>query len=91
MSEYIYAFEPIDYGDIIVIHPQSMMVKREEIVRCRDCKYYRESQWVIATDVPDVCTFFSSGVKVEPNGFCKWGEKKLLTEETINVFKEVEQ
>lgn len=48
----------------------------EEIIRCKDCKYYRESQWVIATDVSDVCTFFSDGVKVEPNGFCKWGERK---------------
>lgn len=51
---------------------------REEIVRCKDCEYYRESQWVIATDVPDVCTFFSNGVKVRPDGFCKWGKRKKL-------------
>lgn len=46
------------------------------VVRCRDCAYYRDSQWVIATDVPDVCTFFSDGVKVEPDGFCKWGKRR---------------
>ena len=49
--------------------------QREEIVRCRDCAYYRDIQWVITTDIPDVCTFFSDGVKVEPDGFCKWGKR----------------
>lgn len=49
---------------------------REEIVRCRDCKHYSEYEWVMVTDVSDVCHFFGGGVKVEPDGFCKWGERK---------------
>lgn len=75
MSEYVYGFEPIDY-EMIVIPPDYKMVKREEIVRCKDCGYYRESQWVITTDVPSVCTFFANGVQVEPDGFCKWAKRK---------------
>lgn len=53
---------------------------REEIVRCKDCKHYSEYEWVMVTDVSDVCHFFSDGVKVEPDGFCKWGERKEVGE-----------
>lgn len=49
---------------------------RERIVRCRDCEHYAEHEWVIATDVSDVCHFFGDGVKVEPDGFCKWGVRR---------------
>lgn len=49
---------------------------RERIVRCRDCKHYAEHEWIIATDVSDVCHFFGDGVKVEPDGFCKWGVRR---------------
>ena len=48
----------------------------ERIVRCRDCKHYSDHEWVLVTDVSDVCHFFGDGVKVEPDGFCKWGERK---------------
>ena len=48
----------------------------ERIVRCRDCKHYSDHEWVLVTDVSDVCHFFGDGVRVEPDGFCKWGERK---------------
>lgn len=49
----------------------------EEVVRCRDCKHYSEHEWIIATDVSDVCHFWhGEPTKVEPDGFCKWGERK---------------
>lgn len=50
--------------------------QREEVVRCRDCKHYSEHEWILVTDVSDVCHFFGNGVKVEPDGFCKWGERR---------------
>lgn len=47
------------------------------LVFCRECKHYRDHEWIIATDVSDVCHFWGDGpVKVEPDGFCKWGERK---------------
>ena len=50
---------------------------REKIVRCKDCKHYKDHEWVILTDVSDVCHFWGGGsVKVEPDGFCKWGERR---------------
>lgn len=49
----------------------------ERIVRCRDCKHYSEYEWIIATDVSDVCHFWhGEPTKVEPDGFCKWGESR---------------
>ena len=47
------------------------------VVRCRDCKHYSEHEWIIATDVSDVCHFWhGEPTKVEPDGFCAWGERK---------------
>lgn len=51
-------------------------VRCKEVVRCRDCKHYSDHEWVIVTDVSDVCHFFGDGVKVEPTGFCKWGVRR---------------
>lgn len=49
----------------------------EEIVRCRDCKPYSEHEWIIATDVSDVCHLWhGKPTKVEPDGFCAWGERR---------------
>jgi len=50
---------------------------REEVVRCRDCEHYREHEWVIATDVSDVCHFWhGEPTKVAPDGFCAWGKRR---------------
>lgn len=50
---------------------------REEIVRCRDCKHYAAHEWVIATDVSDVCHFWhGEPTKVAPDGFCAWGKRR---------------
>lgn len=56
---------------------------REEVVRCRDCKFYEPSRWYesaifppLGTDIEHVCTFFADGVKVEPDGFCKWASRR---------------
>lgn len=50
---------------------------RKEIVRCRDCKHYTDYEWVLVTDVSDVCHFWhGKPTKVEPDGFCAWGERK---------------
>lgn len=48
---------------------------RGRIVRCKDCKHYSEHEWIIVTDVSDVCHFWhGEPTKVEPDGFCAWGE-----------------
>lgn len=48
-----------------------------EVVRCRDCEHYREHEWIIVTDVSDVCHFWhGEPTKVAPDGFCAWGERK---------------
>ena len=49
---------------------------RQPIVRCLDCKHYREHVFVVITNVDHVCMLFAEGVKVEPNGFCAWGERR---------------
>lgn len=42
---------------------------REEIVRCRDCRYYEPNTYSRFTC--ELLTFH-----VEPDGFCAWGERK---------------
>jgi len=68
MAEYVVE-EPSDRSASWRVH--------ERIVRCRDCKHYSEHEWIIATDVSDVCHFWhGEPTKVEPDGFCAWGERK---------------
>lgn len=52
---------------------------KEQIIRCKDCKHYRDHEWILITDVSDVCHFWGDGVKVESNGFCKWGERREVS------------
>lgn len=47
-----------------------------QVVRCKDCKHYREHEFVLITDVSDVCLFWADGVKVKTDGFCAWGERR---------------
>ena len=42
---------------------------REEVVRCRDCKFCM-SYWN-----SDYCDYFSH-VTNDPDGFCAWGERR---------------
>lgn len=73
MSEYI-----IDVGDADELHFAAFQKKtefcfgypvREEIVRCRDCKHYDD--YLGSCVRGNVHQVFA----VEPDGFCKWGEK----------------
>lgn len=52
---------------------------REEIVRCKDCSYMRKS-WngKRPAFVPDgfFCAYWGGHELWEPDGFCKWGERR---------------
>ena len=51
-----------------IIHP---------IIRCRDCKHYSKHEWILITDVSDVCHFWhGEPTKVSADGFCAWGERR---------------
>lgn len=43
---------------------------REEIVRCRDCKYYIDSDLFYNP----FCSFLNDH-DTQPDGFCAWGER----------------
>ena len=79
MTEYIVEESPTTYEtDILgVKHGVTSYRRREEIVRCRDCKYYREHAFIMVTNISDVCLFWhGTPTKVEPNGFCAWACRK---------------
>lgn len=80
MSEHVVDLTQVEtvegLGDLDTYAWLTALPVREQIVRCKDCKHYKEHKWILITDVSDVCEFFFDGVKVEPNGFCKWGVRK---------------
>ena len=80
MSEYVVYLTQVEtvegLGDLDTYAWLTALPVREQVVRCKDCKHYREHECILITDVSDVCEFFSDGVKVEPNGFCSWGERR---------------
>ena len=73
MSEYVYATD----------EHKGHWLTGEEIVRCIDCEYADETEsgslrcngylvekWDYYNDMP------SDGVKVKPDGFCAWAERR---------------
>lgn len=71
MSEYIYRSngEPLanELGEI-------SLALEGEIVRCRDCRWYRE-EWIRKLMRDRVYCDWLDGAHVEPDGFCAWGER----------------
>lgn len=68
MREVIVAIDPI--GEGLAHH-----VMREEVVRCRDCKHWRETPMADGSKGhrrSGVMTF----VEPDPDGFCSWGERR---------------
>ena len=49
--------------------------RREPIVRCRDCIYYKPDPEPIDPGWPMMCERTGDDM-VEPYGFCAWGERK---------------
>ena len=45
-----------------------------EVVRCRDCKWYREANW--DDDILCGCDCFSGINDVTPDSFCSYGERR---------------
>ena len=66
MSEHV--IEIPDY--VLPFEPFASAAKLgEEIVRCRDCKFYlEEHKWCYHFEDSEFCP--------EPDGFCAWGERR---------------
>lgn len=64
MAEYVCKL-PVD-GMVSFMSGNTTIPVREEVVRCRDCKYCM-SYWQ-----SDYCDYFSH-VTNDPDGFCSWG------------------
>ena len=74
MTEYIIE---VDYD---TFNDSFSQKRKEEIVRCRDCKHYvdaspRSTRYRIKGPR---CLLFSDNkvVRVKPDGFCAWAERK---------------
>lgn len=74
MSEYI-----IDMGNSSYKSQSGLLCAdasqlREEIVRCRDCKHFCRGN----NDFPHTCNVWRAKeyARIEPDGYCKWGERK---------------
>jgi Zn finger protein HypA/HybF involved in hydrogenase expression len=71
----------------VIDEAHTAITVKEEVVRCRDCKHFTadEEFWVEPPTVPfpmhvatsDSCDFWAgTKCKVEPDGFCAWGERR---------------
>ena len=90
MSEYI-----VDYCNVNIVtdkpaNPYKIkrfeitLEERGEIVRCRDCKHYREVRMADGT-TSHRCSGVMAFVDNPTDGFCAWGER--ADRETVEVWK----
>ena len=76
MSEYIVEVNenPTVTFDGLNVRCGDVLIQREEIVRCKDCKHYKDRNGAILPGT--VCQRLGYyNFKVEPDGFCAWGKK----------------
>lgn len=90
MSEYIYEHVPSGADATGNSVETPTLVQREEIVRCRDCRYGNEVTWPTWSNIPhdyldctgelvetwDYYNDQPSMNPVKPDGFCAWGCRK---------------
>jgi len=55
-----------------------------EIIRCRDCKHFRQEVWEKVCGVPlivahEICLKWGNGCKTSPDGFCFMAERENVT------------
>lgn len=73
MSEYIITDEGMGF-DLEDALAQGGFIKRR-IVCCRDCKHHENHGYWFMCQLPD-CDGGYANWMVEPDGFCKWGERR---------------
>ena len=83
MSEYItetvvFNFDGEPGGD--VKHASIDVTVKEEIVRCRDCKHF--NGWACAASS---CSYCGEPQRVEPDGFCAWGERSDASKKHYDI------
>lgn len=70
MSEYIYGTDG----------HEGHWLTGEEIVRCRDCRYFTPKGTISFSDGStneDYCDYFRAyKLQITPDGFCSWGERR---------------
>ena len=71
MSEYIFEGVILPEGSV---KGEGVLVKREEIVRCRDCVNANKVETRFS-GAQYACTRFED-YTVEPDGFCAWAERR---------------
>lgn len=79
MSEYIiWESDKTETTDNLGMkHGVSHFEKREEIVRCRDCKHYNDQEPGGEIGTCNLGLEDTGLVSiVEPDGFCAWGERR---------------
>lgn len=46
-----------------------------EVVRCKDCKYYRQNEY--SPDEDMMCMCWCDWLPTDPDDFCSYGERKI--------------
>ena len=57
----------------------------DEIIRCRDCIYYKEDWWTKVNGIPiiaahHICEKWGNGCGTQPDGYCFMAVKKEETD-----------
>ena len=58
----------------------------EELIRCRDCRYFELNHWENAGGIPlivahEICSRWGDGCKTSPDGYCFLAERRVKTGE----------
>ena len=66
----------VNNDNVVICAQCAPTVDAVKVVRCKDCKYYRESKpfSVLITE----CTYSDCSIWTEPNGYCHRAKKRRV-------------
>lgn len=70
MNEYVYCSD----GTPLASAGGEISLPRERIVRCRDCKYFKQRKGILPPMVCERWGYYN--FKTEPERFCAWAERR---------------
>lgn len=67
-----------EYVTVWAQRPADEEFVREEVVRCKECKYCKRREGILPPTVCERWGYYS--FKTEPDRFCAWGKRRSRTE-----------
>ena len=67
-------FSTLQMGRRVIYRAKQELANRVPVVRCKDCKYYKQNPWIKEENM--MCMCWRNWLATDPDDFCSYGERR---------------